>query len=131
MTGWLARTGLPTATGLLLRIPRPWSEAVTEAALDAVAALVQASGNPAAPTTTPATAPDPGAGPAAEAVRDALVPMATLMDPSRPDLAARPSAAIDALPDGVRPGARLYWARHQDRLVALVNFRHYMRQEFR
>lgn len=147
VTGWLARTPLPDAVGLLVRIPRPWSEAVTTAVMDAVAALVATAGNPTAPPGRrpgPAAGPRPGApasprsgaaaaGAAAgtDAVRDALIRVATVLDPTRPDLAARPLAALEAVPEGARPGARLYWGRHLDRLVVLANFRHYMRQEFR
>ena len=130
VTTWLARTPLAAAVGLILDLPRPWSERVTEAVMDAVAHLISASANPAAPPGRPAQT---GAAPDAEVapVRDALIPMATRMDPGRPELAARPVAALEAVPDRYRPGARLYWGRHLDRMVVLVNFRHHMRQEFR
>ena len=90
----------------------PWSAALTEAALDALARCIRAqrSGLMALRTTLPA--------------------LAHVVDPEKADEVSALVEVVDGLPDKERAAARAYWAASLASLAAMVHFRRSLHKEF-
>lgn len=115
LLAWLAGIPLARALDVLTGLPGPWSPAVTDAVMNALAALVTTGDHSAS----------------SAAVRDALPRFALAAAPGQAGSVAAVAAAVEALPQDRRPAARAFWGRALTSLNALVHFRQAMQQEFR
>jgi hypothetical protein len=110
----LKEQGLARSTGLLRNRPIPWSAALTDAVISALASTI-ANGDIAA----------------SAGLRDALPAFGLAFDPRGLEACSSVSDALERVPEASRPAARTFWTRRIGDLLAVLHFRHAMYREFR